>query len=62
MDSYKKEGGLGGWVKKVKGLSTKKPLVDTENSTESTRGKGGGEGRRGKERVNGDGRRIHLGW
>ena len=56
---------MGGWVKKVKGLSKKKkkPLIDTDNSVVITRGKGGWrEVEESKEGINGDGRRLGLGW
>ena len=56
---------IGGWVRKVKGLSKEKKerLMDTDNSLVITRGKGDyGRGRRGYGKTHGDGRRLHLGW
>ena len=52
-----------GWVKKVKGLSKNKNLIDADNSMAFTRGSGGvGRGRKGKGRINSDGRRLDFGW
>ena len=34
---------MGGWVKKVKEFSKEKTLIDTDNRTVMTRGKGEGE-------------------
>ena len=52
---------MGDWVKKGKGLR-KKPS-ETNNSMVITRGEGvWGEGEEGKSRINGDGRRLDLGW
>ena len=52
----------GDWLKKMKALNKKK-LIDTDNSMVTTRGKE----RRGRQKkvkggINGDGRRLDLGW
>ena len=54
---------IGGWVRKVKGLSKEKKerLMDTDNSLVITRGKGDyGRGRRGYGKTHGDGRRPRI--
>ena len=54
--------GLGGWVKKVKGLSkTKKPHWQTTKWS-LTEGKGVGEVEEGKGGINGDEKRLNLEW
>ena len=50
-------------MKKGKELRKKKNLIDTDNSMVITRGKGEwGDIEGGKGAINGDGRRLDLGW
>ena len=51
-------------MKKVEGLSKKKKksLTDTDSSMVITGGKGGSGEVEGRGGINGDGRRLHLGW
>ena len=54
---------VAGLGEKCEGIKQNKNLIDRDNSTVITRGEGPcREVEKGKEGINGDGRRLDLGW
>ena len=61
-DSCQRGGRLWGWMKKVKELSRKKNHRHRQQCGDYQRERGVGEIKEGKRGINGDRRRLDLGW
>ena len=61
-DNCQREGGFGGWVRRVKGLRKEIKETHGHDNMVIARGKGVGGGSRKERGDNRDGRRLDLGW